>query len=249
MNIGEFNPTHTLLIQQSSDDSNGEIPITNEIIRLYSDHDYSVHLCLLDDQIESDYPEILKEIRHEFDQSEDSGCYTETFPNCENALMSLLSIRTWHRFVSIASLTISGDEGPVLHYVPDHNVFEVDVTASSDIEERIESVTEKKSACLLPKTALAEWKSGGTTYAIAPPSLCIDNSCFQLSKLQDTSINEDDLSVSLSWSATNQRGAGLIEQMFGFLGSNRPSVIEFQDRETFESVVEAFSMIENKCGG
>lgn len=243
MNISEFNPTHTLVIRRDSSDLNSEIFITNEIIRLYSDRDHSVHICLLEDQLESDYPDILREIQQDFDQSEDSGCYVGTFSNCENSLMRLLAIQTWHRSISLASLTILEGEEPVLHYVPDHNVFEVDLASTPEIEEQVDSITKGKSACLLPKTTLAEWESGGTIYAITPPSLCINNTCFQLSKLQHISTNEDDLSISLSWSTTDQRGAELIGRVFDLLGSSRPSVLEFHDWETFKSASRELSMI------
>lgn len=246
MNIDEFTPTHTLLIQQDEDGSNGKIPVINKIVQLYSNQGYSVHICLLEDQIKSDYPDILGEIQRKFSQSESSGCYIGTFPNCEDALMSLLSIQTWHRRVSLVSLTILRKEEPVLHYVPDHNVFEVDVNLATDSEEKIRSVTENRSACLLPKATLAEWEFEGISYEITPPSLCVDNTCFRLSKLQDVIIDKDELSISLSWSTTDQRGAKLISHVFGFLGSSRPTVLEFCDQETFESVSEVFSMITEK---
>lgn len=247
MVIDEFNPTHTLLIRRVDDESGDEISTTNNIIQSFSKPDYSVHIYLSEEQIRSDYPEIIGEIRQKFDYSETSECYIGTFPDCESALLSLLSIQTWHRFVSLVSLTIIVDDTPILHYVPDHNVFEVDVTAIPGSEDEIERMTEGTCACFLPKTTLAEWKSGGTTHEITPPSLCINQqSCFRLSALQEVALNKRNQTLSLTWSTSNRYRTKLIDRVFGLFGPSRPTKLQFEDEQTFNSVTATFLEITEK---
>ncbi|CCQ33384.1 hypothetical protein HTIA_1250 [Halorhabdus tiamatea SARL4B] len=217
------------------EETSTEIAVANAALQPALDRGVEASVRLNGEQLSTAYPEHFGVFEGCCDR-ESEGLYHCSLDACSDPLAGLLSIETWHRFVAIESLRIDGPSWS-LWYVPDHRTFEL--FGGEDIATAIRTAIEEQPAALLAASEHISWTQEGHRYALELPSLCVENRCYALSKLQKIDIDRETQSITLSWDDSN----GLVGRVIGHLRTSPPKHLSIADTETFERVAGYFEQL------
>lgn len=256
--------THALAFGELSEDSTEERKATRAAILAALPGASAVELQLDHSLLADEYPGLASSISEVFDRrSHTGGSEWYTAQPITDAvgetIDELLAISTYHRYVALGSVRLLRDGTPYLEYNGDHGFLRVDATVETGIADVLEDVFEGYDAGLLPAETLAEWTTNGTTYRIAPPSLCVESTgtlatterCFDLSRLDGVAADESALRIELKWKRAGTDGGrvgDLVAGVLGAIGGERPRAFEFDDQEAFEIANTAFEKVVKTLG-
>ena len=245
-----FEPTHTLVVRERADATAGEVRRTNAALWAVLDRGDRIDLWIDAALLGDDHPAVRDEIASSFRRL-DGGRFRGRLPACRDALESLLSLTSFHRFVSLERLEVRTADGLRLRCVPDHRTFELDETAAGGVAAEIEASLTDTGAALLPARTLAEWRSEGKRYAVRPPQFCVDREgrneagyCVELAALGEVSVDRERRRIDLRWGGEST--GGLLRRVADAIGPTPPSSFRFDDDETFRSVAAAFELVGEK---
>ncbi|WP_267641112.1 hypothetical protein [Haloarchaeobius amylolyticus] len=230
-------PTHVVVLGWDEHRTADEREAANAAVRAALEDGESVQV-LLDDEsaLEHDHPEALDRFRTGFSQaSRDAGgtTYRGSLSACSPALDALLDLDSHHRFVTLDTLVVEGPDDPLLRYVPDHGDLTLGTAA---VAERVETALAGHPAAVLPADRV-EWRDGDTTVALDPPNVCVGDACFDLSRLEDATVDHEAGDLVLAWSASR----GVLGRVLDSVGPARPSRLALPrdeaTRERIETVV------------
>jgi hypothetical protein len=160
-----FEPTHVLVVTTSGD-ATVEATATAAAVRAVLDHADTVALRIDLDAIATDHPDLAHRLQDRTDRVDDE--LRARVDRVCGPLSDLLDVTDVHRFVTLERLDASRDGRQILHYVPDHAIFEIDASAADGVAEALDRAVTDLPAGLLPATTLADWDDDGTHYELDP---------------------------------------------------------------------------------
>jgi len=232
-----FEPTHVFVVTTSGD-ATAEATATAAAVSAVLDHADTVALRLDVDALATDHPDLAHRLRARTDRVDDE--LRARVDRVRGPLSDLLDVTDVHRFVTLERLDASRDGRQVLHYVPDHAIFEIDASAAKEVTDAVSCAVTDVPAGLLPVTVLADWYEDGTHYELDPPSLCVgDATCFDLAALERVAFDDDGRSICLTW----EREGGVLATAMELLGPSRPERLRFDSSNRYEDVAAAFETV------
>lgn len=253
-----FDPTHALLV--ATDDGRTEAAATAAAVDAVLEHADVVELHVDRAGIANEHPAVAATFADALDPVDgdddhrrgrlddadgDDGAARE---DVHATLVAFLQSTCFHRFVSLERVDAFHGGRRLLHYVPDHGRFDLDVDAAADDDALAADVTTAVAdhpGGLLPARTLAEWTEGATRYELAPPSLCVDErTCFGLERLEAVVLDASAREVHLSWDV----GDGLLASALDALGASRPTRLRFADEDQYAAVAAAFELVADALG-
>ncbi|NHN49646.1 hypothetical protein G9464_18925 [Halostella sp. JP-L12] len=245
----KFDPTHVLLATEPADGTAAaEVRRTNAALWPVLDRGDRVDLWLAARQLGDDHPDVRDEIAASFRRL-DEGRFRGRLPACRDATESLLSLTSFHRFVSLERLEVRTPDGLLLRHVPDHGTFDLDETAAAGVARAIEADLDDVHAALWPARTLAEWWSDGRRYAVRPPQFCVEREdgkvgfCTDLSGIWGIAVDRDRRRIDLRWGESSD---GLLGRIGDAIRPTPPSTFRFDDEGRFESAAAAFELVGEK---
>ena len=244
-----FDPTLALVVATDAD-ATVEARATADAVDAVLDHVDSVAVTVHLPMLAGEHPVVADDLRTAFASAEaasdDAGGGARTLRapvhEVRDALASLLALTCVHRFVAVERLDAFRDDRRVLAYVPDHGQFCVDARAITDpdaLRAGVEGALDAAPAGLLPARSLADWTDGGTRYVLEPPSLCVDDACFDLGALERVRLDADDRVVELAWRVDD----GVVARALDALGPSRPHRFRFDSANRYADVAAAFRTV------
>jgi hypothetical protein len=234
-------PTH-VLVSSTTDDAGVEADATTAAVAAVLDHADSVTLWVDTTLLSDDHPALARRLREATTSTGEK--LRAPVEDVREPLSDLLSLRDFHRSVSLERLDAVRDGEQLLSYVPDHSQFRLDVEPVPELERAVGTALDGKPAGLLPATVLAAWDEDGTHYRLEPPSLCVDNACFSLSLLARCEFDEQRREIRLSWAT----GDGILASVIERIGPSRPTRLAFDSAGRYEDATEAFRTIAAPLG-
>ncbi|AFO56223.1 MULTISPECIES: hypothetical protein [unclassified Natrinema] len=233
----EFNPTHVLIV---TGDQAAGIRATNAAIDAALDHADTVDIWLSEDQLADDHPDLVASLRDAFARVNDER-FRGDVDDVRHSLSELLSMTSFHRFVSLTRLDASRDGQRLLTYVPDHRTFKIDESVSPDLDTAIRSSIESESAALLPAGTLADWYADGQHYELSPPNLCLEGEgCHKLTNITSVDLDDERREIRLEW----ETGSDLtIAKIINKIGPTKPRQLQFDSAERYEAVARVFEAL------
>ncbi len=228
----DIDPTHALVLGDLEDSTRDELECVNAALRAALQHGTTVEIALDAEQFAEDYPARVADVDTEFERV-DEGIYRGSLPQCTDALEGLLTVGTWHRFVALESVAVRRDGEVFLWYVPDHRTFELDANLAAEALDDVREVFEGRPAALVSTDAAAQWNDGDHYYSLEPPSLCVDDRCFGLSRLAGVDVDPQNRRLSLSWQSDS---SGVVSRFVTRITPSPPTTLSIPDDETFERV-------------
>ncbi|UTF54433.1 hypothetical protein [Natronosalvus rutilus] len=205
--------------------------------RTHFEDDYVDVISLLEDRFgaRSDGDEIVYEVA--------------TDREIGDELTALLTIDSWQRVHALRSIRLFHDGRCCLEYVPEHTSFTLDEDANPAVISAIRAALEPHPAGVFSTESFVEWEHGETSYRIAPPSLCIGNTCFGVQMLAGMEPDCDRCVIALSWHEPSADVLGnVLEKTIGLIGEPRPDELRFSSLESFESVRDVLERITGVTG-
>jgi hypothetical protein len=243
-----IDPTHAVVYGDLTAHPNRERCLTAEAIGTAAERADRLCVLLDDEGVAEAYPRIVGRLRERYDRIGETGEYREFVtedPDDVGVVENLLRRPTWHLPVLVSHVRLERDGTTVVLYNSDHRQFDLDADAAPGCVEAVAATFEDAGAGILPRQSLCRWTREGTTYDLAPPSLCVDRTCFELTSLQDVVVAPDDLSIRLQWAdrSTGSRIADLLGGVLGRLTSTPPRELAFERDEQFETASEEFERV------
>ncbi|WP_435348898.1 hypothetical protein [Haloarchaeobius sp. HRN-SO-5] len=230
-----LDPTHVLVLATSGD-AEVEARVTAAAVEAVLDRADAVSAHVDTAVLEADHPDIARRLRNACGSSEDDE-FRAPVDAIRAPLSDLLAQSTFHRFVTLERIDAVRDGRPVLKYVPDHHVFELDASTDEGLVDAVATAVADEPGGLLPATVLADWSEDGTHYELEPPSLCVEwTTCFDLAFLERVEFDESNSEIRLIW--TND--GVVVATIRGLLGPARPGQFRFDSRNRYEAVAGAF---------
>ncbi|MFC7213886.1 hypothetical protein ACFQO4_07310 [Saliphagus sp. GCM10025334] len=168
--------------------------------RTHFEDDYADVISLLEDRFDARPDE--SDVVYEGNAAEDVG----------DVLNALLTIDSWQRVHALRSIRLFHDGRCCLEYVPEHTSFTLDEDANPAVISAVRTVLEAHPAGVFSTEPFVEWKDGETSYPIAPPSLCVGNTCSGVQMLAGIEPDRDRRVIALSW---YEPSAGVLGSMVG----------------------------------
>ena len=232
-----FDPTHVLVV---TGDQADEIRATNAAIDAVLDHADTVEVRVSEDQLADDHPALVASLREAFARVGDEH-FRGDVADVRSSLSELLSMTSFHRFVSIPRLEAFRDGRRLLDYVPDHRTFAVDTSVSPGLDGAIRGSIETESAALLPAGTLADWDADGRHYELSPPHLCLeDDGCHALANIAGVELDDERCEIRLEWESGSET---IISKFVSKLGPEKPSRFRFDSTDRYEAVASAFEKL------
>lgn len=232
-------PSHVLVFGPIEETST-EVAVANAALQPVLDRGTEASLYLDAEQFSAAYPERLEAFEECCDR-DDEGPYRCSLDACVGPLMTLLSVETWHRFVAVESLRVDGPSWS-LWYVPDHRTFEL--YGDGDVAAAVRTATEGQPVALLSAGERVSWTQGGRRYVLDPPSLCVENRCYTLSKLRGIDIDREAGTVDLSWGGSS----GLLGRLVEHVMTSPPERLSIADPDDFERVADTLDRLRTAWG-
>ncbi|MFC6953253.1 hypothetical protein [Halorubellus litoreus] len=244
-----FDPTHALVVATDAD-ATVEARATADAVDAVLDHADTVAVAVDRPMLADEHPAVADDLRTAFASTEATSDATgggarplrAPVHEVRDALASLLALSCVHRFVAVERLDAFRDDRRVLAYVPDHGQFRVDAHATTDrdaLRAAVDDALAAAPAGLLPARPLADWTAAGTRHVLEPPSLCVDDACFDLGALERVHLDADDRVVELAWRVDD----GLVARALDALGPSRPDRFRFDSANRYADVAAAFRTV------
>lgn len=234
-------PTH-VLVTSTADDAGVEADATTAAVTAVLDYADSVTLWVDTALLSDDHPALAQRLTEATTSTGEQ--LRAPVEGVRGPLSDLLSLRDFHRSVSLERLDAVRDGQQLLSYVPDHSQFRLDVEPAPGLERAVETALDGEPAGLLPATVLADWDEDDTHYRLEPPSLCVDNACFSLSLLARCEFFEEAREIRLSWAT----GGGILASVVEYVGPRRPTRLAFDSARRYDDAAEAFRTVAATLG-
>ncbi|XVH33186.1 hypothetical protein ACNS7O_16570 (plasmid) [Haloferacaceae archaeon DSL9] len=141
------------------------------------------------------------------------------------------------------------DDRCILEYVPEHSSFTLNAEVNPAVVSAVRTALESYPADVFSTQTAVEWKYNATSYSIAPPSLCVGNTCFDGRSLAAIGPDTNALAIALSWHNARSGGLGTaLKHTIGRLGETRPTELHFPSIEPFESALNILDRITDVTG-
>ncbi|NEU59192.1 hypothetical protein [Halorussus sp. MSC15.2] len=197
--------------------------------------------------VADDYPSIIQELDDNFSQTSGSGAVRYEAHVSESSLeviKSLLEMTGGARVFGIRKIELVRDSETCLRYVPDHEDFTMNGDSSGDIIDAVQNAIDVEPAVVLPNHLLVEWEVTGTECSISPPSLCIGNVCYGLSRLASVEPRPEQLEIELRWYEPEQGQLGqAISWAASKIGLSRPDTLRFESTAELSDAVEILQTV------
>lgn len=237
----EFDPTHVLVVTDSEDSE--EIRATNAAVDAVLDHADVVDIWINKAQLRDDHPSLVDSLENAFVQV-DGDHFSGEVDAVRASLSELLSVSSFHRFISLERLEASRGDETLLYYVPDHRQFRIDASVSPGVDDAIRGAIEHEDAALLPAGSLSDWYDDGTHYELSPPHLCVDDkTCHDLTQISHIELDDDRHEIRIEWGG---RSTGLVSNALSKVGPSKPSRFQFDSVNRYETVAAAFGRLRSE---
>ncbi|WP_312911063.1 hypothetical protein [Natronosalvus caseinilyticus] len=212
----------------------------------------SIAIRLERTHFEDDYADVISLLEDRFDVRPGGSDVVYEGTAAEevgDALTALLTIDSWQRVHALRSIRLFHDGRCCLEYVPEHTSFTLDEDANPAVISAVRTALEAHPAGVFSTEPLVEWEHGETSYRIAPPSLCVGNTCFGVRMLAGIEPDRDRRVIALSWHEPSAGVLGrVLEKLIGLLGEPRPNELRFSSLESFESARDVLERITGVTG-
>ncbi len=236
----QFDPTHVLVLTTSDDSSTEasetktaiEANATKTAVEAILDYADSLVLSIDVEALAGDHPEIAHQLKQKSNSIEEDILRASP-EKIHSPLSDLLSLTSFHRFVTLERIDAFRNDKQILHYVPDHRRFEINAGVDDQLETAIKTAIENEPAGLLPATVLADWYENDTHYKLEPPSLCANNACFSLSQIDNIEFNKNAREIQISWST------GVMDSIIDLIRTSRPTHFQFNSSNRYDTIADA----------
>ncbi|MFB6180053.1 MAG: hypothetical protein ABEI77_10050 [Halorientalis sp.] len=238
-------PTHVLVLGQfdDTDPDHGALVSCHTAVLAALDHATAVDVFLDADQIAGVALGSIADIGESFELVAD-GQYRGELPDDAALLAQLLDVRRFEAIAAIEAIVLRCENTPLLVYRPADRSVELD-DRRTDAPADIQSELADAPVGLLRTEPLVQWRADGHEYALAPPSVTVDDAAFDLSNLVSVSFDCDTHRIYLAWDASD---TGFLGRLAAHVGPSRPTTLSFPNSAAFERVAQAFERVADTLG-
>jgi len=251
--LAQYNPTHTLVASYPIEGTPRHDSILFNVIQAASSFADRLVLLIETETVADDYPSIIQELDNKFLQTDrnDAVRYeTDSSDSSLEVVQSLLEMTGTARVYGVRKIELVRDTETYLRYVPEHEIFALDNSSSSGIINAVQNAINSEPAIVLPNHPMVEWEDTDVECSISPPSLCLGNTCHDLSRLASVEPRPRELAIELQWYESEQGQIGqAISWVSSRVGLSRPDTLHFESIAEFSAAEETLQTVTSGIGG